>query len=101
MDHSRRTFLRTAAALAPVGLALPLVARAQAPAACVDPASLPLSQKSKRRALAYAEPSDQPGKACGACAFYTAGAAAGCGTCTLLSGPVAAIAVCSSFAPKP
>lgn len=99
MTANRRNVLRAAAMLVPVGLALPLIARAQAAPACADPATLPLSQKSKRRALEYAEPSNLPGKTCGACAFFTT-STAGCGTCTLLGGPAAAVAVCSSFAPK-
>ncbi|MFK4873533.1 high-potential iron-sulfur protein [Novosphingobium sp. ZW T3_23] len=75
-------------------------ARAQAPAACTDPASLSLSQRSRRRALGYLSPAPDPQKRCGACAFFTA-SGAGCGACQMLSGAaVEAAAVCNSFARK-
>lgn len=99
MNTERHRFLRAAAVLVPAGLALPVLARAQSAPACADPATLPLSQKRKRRALEYADPSNLQGKACGTCAFFTA-STPGCGACTLLGGPVAATAVCASFAPR-
>ncbi len=99
MRTSRRNFLAAAAAIVPLGLAAGV--QAQPTPVCANPATLPLSQKSKRRSLGYAEPSNQPGKTCGGCAFFAAAAAAGCGTCSLLAGPVAAAGVCTSFAPKP
>lgn len=98
MNHDRRRFLAAAAVAVPVA-ALGLGGIAHA-AACYDPATLPASQKSRRRALAYVEVSPDPVKKCGACAFFTA-KAAGCGACALLSGgPVDAGGVCRSFAPK-
>ncbi|WP_395336746.1 high-potential iron-sulfur protein [Novosphingobium sp. BL-8H] len=73
---------------------------AQAPAVCSDPATLPLSQRSRRRALGYTSPSNDPQKHCSLCAFFTAGAGA-CGTCQMLSGgAVEATAVCTSFTKK-
>ncbi len=96
MTIDRRRFLALAAAGAP--LALLGIGTAQA-AACYDPAALPLSQKNRRRSLGYVEASTDPAKRCAGCAFFTAGAA-DCGTCALLSGPVDAGAVCSSFAPR-
>jgi hypothetical protein len=68
-------------------------------AACYDPATLPLSQKNRRRSLGYAETSSDQARYCAVCAFFTAGQP-GCGTCQLLSGPVNARAICSSFAPR-
>ena len=69
-------------------------------AACFDPASLPLSQKSRRRAVDYMDQSNDPARHCGLCAFF-AGTAAGCGTCQLLGGgPVSAGGLCSSFAAR-
>lgn len=75
-------------------------AAAQAPAACSDPATIPLSQRNRRRALGYASPSTDPQKHCGICAFFTP-ASGSCGTCQMLSGgAVETTAVCTSFAKK-
>lgn len=98
MDRQRRRFLVLAAASVPFAAFTVGGARAQAPA-CYDPATLPLSQKNRRRSLGYVESSNDPAKHCSACAFFTAGEG-GCGTCGLLNGPVNAGAVCSSFAPR-
>ncbi|KPH63648.1 high-potential iron-sulfur protein [Novosphingobium sp. ST904] len=104
MTPSRREFLGRAltfASLAAAGLVASGGALAQPPAgSCYDPAALPFSQKSRRRALGYLDASADPARRCGSCAFFTA-AAPGCGTCQMLSGgPVNAGAVCNSFAPK-
>ncbi len=94
-DRSRRGFLGLAA-LAP--LAFAATARA-AEGPCYDPASLSISQKSRRRSLGYLEASDDPKRQCRACAFYTE-SRPGCGKCVLLEGLVNAGAVCDSFAPR-
>lgn len=115
MNHdyrpSRRALITDAAraslgiAAAPViagviaGVVTPGVASA-AEAACYDPASLTLSQRTRRRALGYVDASADPARRCGLCAFFAAGAA-GCGTCQILSGgPVSASGLCSSYAAK-
>ena len=99
MDSSRRRFL-TLAGLAPLALTVAPGASAAGNAACYDPNTLPLNQKSRRRSMEYVEASTDPAKTCGGCAFFVAGQG-GCGTCQLLTGgPVQAGAVCSSFAPK-
>ncbi len=98
MMHDRRQFIaRAALALVAGGLASAAGAQAGSPA-CPDPASLPFSQKNRRRGIGYAEPSTDPARRCELCAFYTAGQG-GCGTCQLLAGPVSGGAVCLSFAP--
>lgn len=98
MAETRRRFL-TLAGMAP--LACVALGSTQALAnACVDPDSLPLSQKNRRRAIGYVDPSTDAKKKCSLCSFFTAGQA-GCGTCMMLSGgPVSADAVCNSFALK-
>ena len=82
--------------------AAPLLSKvsAQSPTACADPATLPLSQRSRRRALGYTSPSTDPQKHCSLCSFFMP-AAGGCGTCQMLSGgAVEATAVCTSFAKR-
>ncbi|MEO7247654.1 MAG: hypothetical protein ABIW31_04300 [Novosphingobium sp.] len=69
-------------------------------AACYDPAALPLSQKGMRKSLQFVAVSTDPAKRCGLCAFFKA-SGAGCGTCQILNGPVAAESACDSFAAKP
>lgn len=100
MDKTRRTLLAFAG-IAPFALFAGRSAASEA-ATCYDPAKLPLSQKSRRRSLAYMETAPDAARRCGTCIFFTAGAAGSdCGTCQLLTGgPVTAGAVCNSFAPK-
>lgn len=99
MTTSRRNFLGLAAA-APAALLAASTARAAGPA-CYDPATLPFSQKSRRRSIGYIEVSSDPTTRCGGCAFYTASENAGCGACQMLGGGVvSAGAVCDSFAAK-
>jgi len=99
MEKSRRQFLVRACMGAVACLAAPVVAQ-QGGTACYDPASLPLSQKSRRRSLAYTDISGEPGKRCALCAFFTE-AEGNCGSCQMLSGgTVSAGGICSSFAAK-
>jgi High potential iron-sulfur protein len=101
VDTNRRRLLAIAG-IAPLMFAWRNPAFAADQIACHDPATLPLAQKRQRRAIGYVEPSADPRKRCGGCAFFTPVAkASGCGSCQLLSGgPVVATALCSSFAPK-
>lgn len=98
MNRSRRNFVLLAG-MAPLALVAGRGAAA-VPPACYDPASLPLSQKNRRRSLGYTDASTDPQKSCSACAFFIVGEGS-CGTCQLLSeGPVSAHGVCNSFALK-
>lgn len=104
MIASRRQLLGQAVAVAgaaSVGLFLGCDAFAQSAApACYDPASLPFTQKSRRKSLGYVEASSDPARQCGVCAFFTA-TATGCGSCQMLSGgPVNGGGVCNSFAKR-
>lgn len=102
MTVSRRQLVGRTLGLATfAALGLGAGASAQDSAAtCYDPAKLPFTQKSRRRALGYVDASKDPARRCGGCAFFT-GTAAGCGTCQMLSaGPVDAGGVCNSFAAK-
>lgn len=105
MPLDRRTFVaRMGLALAAGGVAAPVLAAGRTapanPAACADPAALPLSQRSRRRSLGYVEPAPDAARRCNGCAFYTAGEG-GCGTCQMLTGgPVSASGTCNSFAPR-
>ena len=98
MADTRRSFLALAG-LTPLVLLAAGNAATTAPAACYDPDKLTLSQKSRRRANDYAEPSPDPARHCSLCSFFTA-AAPGCGSCTILGGAVAAGGLCSSFAAR-
>jgi hypothetical protein len=101
MNNSRRDFLARGLVLAT--LAVPGTAMAQA-AICADPVSLPLSQKNRRRAVGYSEPSADAARQCGLCTFFTGGSIPGkasCGTCAMLGGgPVSTLGVCTSFTAK-
>jgi len=98
MRINRRLFVGIAAA---TPLAIWTVrAAADQPAACYDPASLPLSQKSRRRSLGYVDQSADPLRRCGECSFFT-GSSAACGTCAMLGGgSVSLTGLCSSFSAR-
>ena len=101
-QRNRRDFLALAglAPLVAIGIGSGIAGAETGPAACVDPASLPLTQKNRRRGLGYVEPSADPKRRCGLCAFFTP-SQGDCGACQMLSGgAVSAQAVCNSFAPK-
>lgn len=96
---TRRTMLGLTAGV-PVAVLLGAGASAQNAPACVNPDTLPASQKNRRRSLNLVTQSPDPKKSCGKCAFFT-GTSGGCGKCQMLSGGiVAAASVCDSFAPK-
>lgn len=100
MSISRRSLLGYAA-IAPLAAIAGGGARAAEGAACYDPATLPLSQRNRRRSLAYLEVSTTAGKSCASCAFFTAASQSGCGTCQLLGGgPVNVGGHCSSYGAK-
>ena len=89
---TRRQLLRTA----PLGLAGIALARpARAAGSCVEPDSEPL-----RASLNYVNPAADAATACAHCAFFTADPAGdGCGSCTMLGGPVDSTGHCDSFSP--
>lgn len=102
-DASRRAFVRIVGKAGlglSLGLAVPGGMARAAEALCQDPATLPLSQRTRRRSLGYVEPAADPARRCGLCAFFT-GTTEGCGTCQMLTGgTVSAWGVCTSFATK-
>lgn len=69
-------------------------------AVCYDPATLPLSQKNRRRSLGYLDVAADPARRCMGCAFFTA-AEEGCGKCAMLSATVNSGASCNSFVQRP
>ena len=98
MDRSRRDFLALAA-IAPLAVVGGGAAWASEPA-CYDPASLPLSQRNRRKALGFVEQSPDPARRCGLCTFFER-KNGDCGGCQLLTGaPVTAAGFCNSFAAK-
>ncbi|HEX7857557.1 MAG TPA: high-potential iron-sulfur protein [Sphingobium sp.] len=97
MESSRRRFLGLMG-LAPVGLFA--ASSAVAAGSCYDPATLPLSEKNRRRSVEFVEKSDDTKRRCGLCAYFTA-VQGECGTCQILGGgPVTVNGVCNSFAAK-
>ncbi|MEO6092069.1 MAG: high-potential iron-sulfur protein [Novosphingobium sp.] len=99
MNDARRRFLALAG-ITPLLVLGATRAGAADPAACYDPNTLPLSQRSRRRSLGYVDASSEPARHCSLCSFFT-GTAAGCGSCQMLGGgPVNAGGLCRSFAPK-
>lgn len=98
MIGTRRSFLAAAGVL-PVALVASRAFGADQ-VACYDPSALPLSQRSRRRALSYVDASPDPHKQCSRCSFFSTKPPS-CGTCVMLSGgPVNAGGLCNSFAPK-
>lgn len=69
-------------------------------AVCYDPATLPLSQKNRRRSLSYVDAAADPARRCMGCAFFTA-AEEGCGKCAMLNATVNSGASCNSFVQRP
>jgi hypothetical protein len=96
-DLSRREMTAALVLLPAAFIGLGGAAQAQS---CYDPATLPMSQRSRRRSLGFKDQAPDPKKVCGGCAFFTA-TSAGCGTCKLLTGGVvSATSVCNSWARK-
>ncbi|MEJ5978869.1 hypothetical protein WG901_19605 [Novosphingobium sp. PS1R-30] len=96
MNSNRRRFLGLAATAVPLAA---LGASSAWAAACYDSATLPLSQKNRRRSIGYMEAAADPARRCAGCAFFTA-AEEGCGNCLMLNATVNAGASCGSFAPR-
>lgn len=99
MTIDRRRFLNIAVLAGAATTAAATGANALA-AVCYDPATLPLSQKNRRRSLGYLETASDPSRRCGGCAFFTA-AEEGCGKCAMLNASVNVGASCNSFVKRP
>ncbi len=94
-ELSRRRALRTLLQAAAVMFVAPAAKRAVAES-CVDSGS-----ESLRASLNYANPSADPTKTCGGCAFFTRDEARpGCGQCTIMSSHVDEGGVCDSWAAR-
>jgi hypothetical protein len=94
-EPSRRRALRTLLQSAAVLFVGPAASRAAAES-CVDADS-----ESLRTSLNYANPSADPAKACGGCAFFTRDESLpACGQCTIMSSHVDAGGVCDSWAAR-
>ena len=99
MTIDRRRFLNIAV-LAGAATAAATTGSNALAAVCYDPATLPLSQKNRRRSLGYLEAASDPSRRCGGCAFFTA-AEKGCGQCAMLNAAVNVGASCNSFVQRP
>lgn len=96
MIANRRCFLSLATVAVPAGL---LGASSAWAGTCYDPATLPLSQKNRRRSIGYLEVAADPARRCQGCSFFTA-AEPGCGECLMLNATVDGGASCASFAAR-
>ena len=96
MSHfSRRDVVQRAAGMVAALALVPIAARhAKAAAMCAEPAS-----QSLRDSLHYAEATPNAAQPCSACGFFSAGDG-GCGSCTIMSGPVNAHGHCDSWSAK-
>lgn len=87
-----RAFQVTAA----LAIAPSIVRPARAAESCVDPSS-----ESLRGSLHYASVSPTPNQTCGVCGFFTRDEKkAGCGACTIMSGPVDQSGHCDSWSAR-
>lgn len=92
---SRRDLLgRTMRLGCAAGIASGLIASARARASCATPDSEGL-----RASLNYVAQAPDPSQSCAHCAFFSADAGGGCGTCTILGGPSDASGHCDSWSP--
>lgn len=67
--------------------------------ACADSDSLSLTQRANRRALSYVDQSPHPERTCDNCRLFKQGTdGAACGTCEVVSGPIAAAGYCNAWA---
>jgi hypothetical protein len=98
MERMNRPSRRGVMGLAIAASTAAYAGRALAQAACLDLDAMPSSQKSMRQALNFKMISDDPGRRCGGCAFFTA-AGSDCGKCQIFNGPVPAAGRCDSWAP--
>jgi len=81
--------------------ALELMVGMTAVVVCVDVSRLAPGARSLRASLRYGDIAPQPAERCGVCVFFKVAAdAPGCGTCQILSGPVAQTGHCDSWAKK-
>jgi hypothetical protein len=94
----RRALLRVACA-APLLILAAAVATGADAEECVSSGDLTEGETSLRRSVEFVEVSPDPATACTLCSFFTADKTA-CGHCTILSGPVAPVSHCRSWAPR-
>jgi hypothetical protein len=96
-EAARQFFLMSAAIAAPTWLA---TACGKKEFVCTDTAGLtPVEVTTRTQTLAYADKSAEPAKTCAKCQLFKP-AGDGCGTCTVIKGPINPGGSCKSFAPK-
>lgn len=88
-----------AAPPAPVGAGAPAAA-GEGPN-CTDVSALAEADKTMRTTLAYVDRSTIAEKSCKGCQLFIAAAdAAGCGTCSVVKGPISPLGYCNSWVQK-
>ena len=65
---------------------------------CTDTAGMAEADIATRNAMAYVDASTTDGQDCANCALFTADAGGGCGTCTVVRGPINPAGWCNVWA---
>lgn len=68
---------------------------------CTDTAGLTPQEIEARNTLGYVDKAPDATKKCSGCALFNPPAAASCGGCKVIKGPIHPEGWCKSFAPKP
>lgn len=99
---SRRAILRSSVHLAIVGsVPMALAGCSKKPLECTDVSALGTADKQLRETLEYQDQSPMgQDKNCLNCEFFKRGDRNGCGTCTLIKGPINPGGYCNSWAAK-
>lgn len=67
---------------------------------CSDVSALSDAEKKTRTQLKYVEQSTEPGKTCANCQLFTPAEGSGCGSCTVVKGPINPAGHCTSWVKK-
>lgn len=69
----------------------------QAAGDCSDVSGLSQADLQTRKAVKYVDETPEPDKTCGNCKLYTPPQGGGCGSCTVVKGPIAKNGYCTAW----
>lgn len=92
----RRDVIRAGLRYTSLIAVLPLFASATR----ADPSCVESTSESLRMSMLYQDPAANSEVSCQTCGYFTAHEEGGCGSCTLMSGPVSRTAHCEGWGPK-